>query len=160
MKIKLSIKMPPIDGRKLVASKVVKTIDRALSIGRVRVVPLLVDRVQQMADKDVPAIASRYVKAMNAPNAVVLDDKGLTVNITDPLVVAAEQGTKGYDLKAKLLAHAKHSGKNGPYVDVPFTHKAGDVPRNVRVAAALIANAPEPCARQESDAAGHGGQFG
>ena len=134
MKIKLSIKLPS-SFKGIVASKVTRTFSRAIVIARSRIVPLVLDRAQALVDKEAPAMADRYKKALAAPGAIDVTDKEVTLTITDPLVIAVERGTKAFDLKAKLLMHAKHSSKKGGmYIDIPFTHKAGDVPSSIRSA--------------------------
>ena len=139
MRLRLSIKIPS-SSNGVVSSKVSRAAGRALSIARGRIVPLVVDRAQALVTKEAPAMVNRYVKALAAPNAVVVTDKDVTINITDPLVLGVERGTKAFDLKAKLLAHAtKSSKKGGPYIDVPFTHKAGTVPTKIRAAASRAA---------------------
>lgn len=139
MRLKLSIKIPS-SSNAAVSAKMARSTARALSIARNRIIPLVIDRANTVVDKQAPAMAGRYKKAIAAPGAIEVTDKAVTLTITDPLVLAVEKGTKAFDLKAKLLAHATKSSKTGgPYIDVPFTHKAGEVPAKLRKAASTAA---------------------
>ena len=135
MRLKLSIKIPS-SSKGVVTTKVVRSFNRALAVARTRIVPLVVDRARALVDKEAPAMADRYKKVLSEPRTVEVTDKDVTLNVTDPLVLAVDRGSKAFDLKKKLLAHAKKSSKKGgPYIDVAFQHKAGSVPKNIRAAA-------------------------
>jgi len=134
MRLKMTLKIPS-SSKGLVTDRVTRTFSRAIASARSRIVPLVVERAQAIVTKEAPALATRYQKAIAKANAVEVTDKDVTLTISDPIVVAAERGTKAFDMKAKLLAHATKSGKNGPYIDIPFTHKAGSIPASVKAAA-------------------------
>lgn len=139
MKIKLSVKIPTTS-MSSITMKVQRSYSKALKIATQRIVPLVVDRAQQMIDAASPPMAGRYKKAVAEPRAVQVDEKGVTLTITDPLVLAVEKGTKGFDMKQKLLAHAKKSSKKGgAYIDIPFKHKASEVPTKMKAAMARAA---------------------
>jgi hypothetical protein len=134
MRIKFSITLP-VGARGAVTLKTQRSFARALSIARQRIIPLVMDRATAMVDKQSPALSSRYKKALTDPRVIEVTEKEVTLKVTDPLVLAVERGSKGFDMKSKLLAHAtKSSKKGGPYIDVPFNHKASEVPSSMKSA--------------------------
>lgn len=131
MKLKFTVKL--VGMKDLVSNKTASQMRRAVSIARTRVVPLVVDRALQLVQKQSPDMEQRYKKALSARGAVEITDKGIVINVTDPLVLANEKGSKAFDMKPKLLARAKKSSKGGgAYVDVVFRHKSSEIPAAVR----------------------------
>jgi hypothetical protein len=140
LKLPIKVSIPSLSGR-LVTLKVTTAFDRAMKVARARIVPLVVDRASGAVDNKLGTMAPRYKKALQEPGAVRVTEKAVEIKITDPIVVAVERGAKAFDMKAKLLKHAKASSKGSVYVDIPFQHKAGSVPQSMRTAGTRAASA-------------------
>lgn len=139
MRLRLSIRTPSL--AEAIAKQAKSKVMRAVAAARPKIQALVVDRGTQLIEKKLKMMKGRYQAALAAPGAIEVDDKGITLVVKDPLVLAYDGGRAAYDLKSRLLAHAKRFSKKGePYVDIPFRHAAADVPRGIKNKAARIAS--------------------
>jgi len=84
---------------------------------------LMLDRLTTAAHQALNTTAPDYVRGLQQPDSLDVTDSAVTVVLVGALPQALEKGFNAFDLKAKLLQHAKHFSKSGsPYVDVPFRH--------------------------------------
>lgn len=105
---------------------------RAFKIANEPIRQLVIERGVAAAEKKFKTMAPRYKRELNKPGVVQVDPSGMTIKITDPVVVALERGMKAFDMKSKLLAKGK-TGKDGSrYIDIPFEHKASSIPTAAR----------------------------
>lgn len=131
MRLKLSIRTPSL--AKAIEKRSRESLKRALGEARNKIQALVVDRGGALVDKTLNTMAPRFKAALAAPGAVEVTETSVSLVVRDPVVLALDGGKAAYDLKAKLLAHAKRFSKKGvPYIDIPFQHKAGDVPRGIK----------------------------
>jgi hypothetical protein len=141
MQVRINVSMPSLAAG-LFKRKLEGAFVRARMAAAPQIQALLVDRINRGLDGKLQGTgATQYRRAIMKPGAIKVDDAGIAVEITDPFVVMLEKGTKAFDMKPKLLAHAKHSSKGGtPYVDVPFHHAADSIPSGLKKAMAKVAS--------------------
>jgi hypothetical protein len=139
MPLKLSIKIPS-SFSEVFRAKVRASVDNALDDARPKIVALIVDRVTSAADTALQSQADVFKRAIQDSGAITLDESGVKVHIKDPKVLSLDAGYDAFDIKAKMLPHAKRFSKKGePFIDVPFTHRPygrdsagrGGVPKSV-----------------------------
>ena len=92
---------------------------------------LIIDHVSIEADRKLSTMAPQYKQAIQDPRAITLTDKGLTIRLTTPLAAALELGAPSFDLKARMLLHARRFSMEGkPFIDVSFKHAATEAAHN------------------------------
>lgn len=141
MRLKLSTKIPSLTSSPLLA-RLKPRLERAFDLARPKIQALVVDRVALLADKELHTTAKKYVAAVQESGAVEVKLDAITIKVTKPEVIALDRGMSSFDMKRRLLAHARHFSKTGePYVDIPFQHKASEVPAVIKQQAAARAKA-------------------
>lgn len=121
--MKITVKLPASVGASITA-KIKPLVQAAFADATPKIAALVVDRVVAEAHTKLHSMAEAYVHAVQDPDAIKVDADGVSIHIKDPIVLALEAGVNSFDIKAKMLPHARHFGKNGvPYVDVPFSHR-------------------------------------
>lgn len=130
LKLKTSILSPARLGRILKPA-----FDKAMADAKPKIAALIIDRVEAQAGKELRRMAPRYKIGLSQPGSIKITPEAVEVTLMDPVAAAIEGGASGFDLKRVMLSKTKKSSKTGiPYVDVPFSHQAGDIPSGMRKA--------------------------
>lgn len=135
MQLRLTIKIPSLANLSgVVSRKMRRAVERAVKNATPKVQALIIDRVGAEADRQLHSMAAPYRASLAAPGAITVEPNRVTVKLSG-IAKALEEGTESFDLKQRLLAKAKKSGKKGPYIDVAFQHQAQNIPSRLRALA-------------------------
>jgi hypothetical protein len=139
MILKMSIKtLSPIKMGRILKP----ALDKAMASAKPKIAALIIERIEAQASKSLSRMANRYKQGLNKPESIKITPTSVEVVLLDPVAAVIESGGSAYDIKKVMMKGAKSSSRKGiPFIDVPFTHAAGDVPSGMRKAIARKAAA-------------------
>lgn len=124
MALRLKIQIPSL-ATKQAAEAVVQQVKAVVASAMPKLGALAIDRLTVEAQRTLHTTASDYVRGLQEPDSLKASEAGVVVTLVGELPQALERGFNAFDLKSKLLQHAKRFTRSGaPYVDVPFRHGA------------------------------------
>jgi len=124
MPLKWSIRIPS-HASSAISRKLKPAVEKATKMAMPRVAALIIDHASSEADRRLNTMAAEFKAALHQPDAITVTDTGIEIRLTTQLARSLELGGSSFDIKAKMLTHAKHFSKDGaPYIDVPFQHAA------------------------------------
>lgn len=143
MKIALSI-------HSRLKAKLVGKVREATAAVMERAVPFAIDSLSRIADAELHGTAKDYKDGLR--DAVTTKNGTLKIELKG-IAKDLEVGYPARDMKTDLLSSSgAKQGKNGKYIDIPFSHKTSSMPSNVKARAQAAARTETRKAKEENRA--------